>query len=1412
MRFFLFLLFIGMSLLHAADYSCDGEWVTNITGATNNQSASYSENTTGGNSYSRYFRFQTNVDGDISINIDKLSTRQEIYIGTTCGGTQLHSGGSNTSNYSGTFPVTAGTIYYIRIRERNGSNRIRFNISFDFLSSNVADLDLSEYQPPLPNPANIGDDISFYVQVKNQGSITADANITMAISYNQDVNISALVTPTYFSCSPSTGLLSTGDPILCLSTTDLNSGYAGNFTFTVKATGGGILEQNVLISSSSLESTLSNNELNSSVLYNLSSYCNEHSGSTLLLDGSLGFTRINPSGDVEKIYEVFCTNTTPSETLIALPNKNSFNNFVFNSTSVGSDYYSEANTNSTGFNAIKVSVNNDNTLIVDTAASNSGIGVMGAYFSNINLIGTPFAIDWANTTISGCDESKLRKGYHGQVVKINTLDYSNAQCKIENMQLKLLDDYTYLQYLGSEVLEPTCKLMAESVPISFLDSQSIKGHYWIKPAGGSRGGSAFTNSGRPIIAYCWYQTDLDWVWTFLLAMDGKRTIKKDDLINGQDSCSNFGLWPFVPNNETTFERVRRFLQQEKPEWINYTGTIQEKVHALYGNDYYLNSERPEPIWPYGSFGVYFPTNGNRPTSWGNSNYKLEGWMSGSPMHNQKEITQDYAYTTDGPNRNYYSHGNYSATAPTSSGSYAYTDTMGSKGWVSILGPNDLNKTDEWFISRTGAGDNFNNTDSDYPYYEPNGNYTAGCWLNYLFDSNGHVRHNDDWDCNYPYYDYMCMAEDNYDFTTRYTLIDGPFKAIERSTPTTVDGQLISTIDTNITTKIVNAPILLDVILLDDNVTRIDKTQSRDAYMHLMGIRVVGTTETPYPLHYFGQISDFNSTNRPTNNYEDDGRFSFEPSNWGSLGLETWSQADERVFVEFRYCQYSNSNLTTCWDNSAPLFPVCIPGCVVGTEGCDCQVADSNDFAIRPDRFKFYTDSNRSANGLLVASQRPYTISFQALDFTNKPSVDYNETQDISFGLDINRSDPTKAACIFNEFVINPIIKFKDGEDNRTTFTFANVGEYNVSMEEIPNKEFAIVDANDTPDSDRYITPFNAIVKIVPDHFDINVTLNNASLNDGNFTYLSNNAFLMGAELNITLTAEDFNNIVTPNYNTGCYADYVELNISHSIPLNVLLTDINVTDNNTHRSVNNSPFLLPSTILNIDINDTNFTVANPGVATLSYNINLNRNPIQPVDPFDLNITTLLLTSYESNISSQLTLDQNITYVYGRVHAPRYRINGRGNDLFNGIPTGRLRFYYEVFCSTCNPNTPEWGGAIGNLSVDSINWYQNLHHNNSLLGDINNTMPFFTRNPANFQQMTKVDMNLSDFQLNNGVNLPYKTTININASDWLIYDRFNVNAQTNSFELEFQGTGTKGGTQDGTMTDGNANVNSNRRILW
>jgi hypothetical protein len=1111
---------------------------------------------------------------------------------------------------------------------------------------------------------------------------------------------------------------------------------------------------------------------------------------------STGFHVVNPFNDINKSIEIFCYN---NRDFIALPNKNNSNNFVFNSNTLSStNYYTEAANNGLPFQAIEINAYTLDVILNPSLRSPQTMGTfqtMGSSFSNINLTATPFAIDWDNTTISNCTQSKLRTAYYGQDVKINSLNYDKAICNIDKMKLKLLDDYRYLEYEGNEVLQKSCKTMAEAVPTTFLASSSIQGHYWISPFSNSRSYNStdITSASRPIVVYCWYQTDLNWVWTFSLAMDGKVTNTKSDLVNKNDTCSKFGLFPFVPNSEDTFERVRTFLYNKKSQWVNYTGTINEKISLFHpGNSYYLASERNSIIWPYGSFGVYYPYNGS---GWIGASTSTPGPMSGSPMHNISTITTDYARLSNdegNANRDYYSWGINSSELGISStqarysitdtngtdGSYPYSATMGAKGWVSILGTADLNKTNEWFISRTGAGANFDHSSSSYPYYEPNGNYTGGAWLNYLFDSNGRVRHTDDWDANYPYYDYMCMAEDNYDFTTRYGLVSGPFKAIEHTVAVGAEAT-----NTNIQTKIVNRPISLDIALLNDSLTALEPDRNVSVGIFMDDTYLVGTTETPRDIHYFGDIKRDGTGS--FNTLKTTGRFEIPASSWPS-GSQNWAEATKRLFVKFKYCSLDTQEWTDCWTKIGNTA-ICISG-----KETYCKSVDSDDFAVRPNKFDFEIIGTPP-----YKAGKAYNITFTAKDDSNAPTANYNEVIPFSY-------EETTTGCIkgdFNSTFLN--MRFSEGSKTLTDLSYSEVGKINVKIEETEGSEFAKIDNDDTPWTTRRITPYDQNLSYTPDHFEINATM---SPGGNGYTYIAAD-LNMSLTLDFNVTAKTENNITTQNYNSACYAKSTDYVISHkalTISPATSLTRFNFSETNTDT---NGTALLANTLNLNNLNNFIFSTDHNGTGKASLKINFDRNISKVVNPFILSISDINVTD-EDTIkgarSDTNTTDLNATFYYGRVYSTDYK--GQ-----SPIPT---TIRYEAYCDT---NCTAFGG-MGTQSPLSLKWYQNALHNTLSDGNVTIFSSVGTTliNGANTSASTAIANGFENNQplsLGGGTTAPYTDRIQMAPSSWLLWNPYNSLATTNDFNVEFVSQGNWAGQGKlGETVDTNISTRSNRRMEW
>lgn len=1201
---------------------------------------------------------------------------------------------------------------------------------------------------------------------------TSYSNMNFTVTISESANASVQYATTDGSATAGSDYnQTTGTLIFKTSDTNLTK------TISVPISGDRIIENNetfTLSLSNEINATLATTSAIGTIINDDKSYCASNNLST-------GFHVVNPFNDINKSIEIFCYN---NRDFIALPNQNTSNNFVFNSNSLStSNYYNEASSNGLAFDAIEI---NAYTLEVITNASLrtpqtvGSFKTMGSSFSNINLTATPFAIDWSNTTISNCTEGKLRKAYYGQDVKINTLDYdSKAICNIDKMKLKLLDDYRYLEYNGNEVLQKSCKTMAENVPESFLASSSIQGHYWISPSLNARSYNStdITSAKRPIVVYCWYQTDLDWVWTFSLAMDGKVTNTKSDLTNKADTCSKFGLFPFVPNNEKTFDRVRAFLTDKKSQWINYTGTNNEKFKMFNNNsNYYLSTEYDGAIWPYGSFGVYFPYAGNNPQTWGGSATNKTGWMSGSPMHNIKSITTDYDRFNDGTNRNYYSWGHYSSTdTVTATNQYTYADTMGAKGWVSILGSADLNKTNEWFISRTGAGDNFSSI-GNYPYYEPNGNYYAGAWVNFLYDSFGRVRHLDDLNNAYPYYDYMCMAEDNYDFTTRYTLIAGPFNAIEHSTASGREAT-----DTVLTTKIVNNTLRFDILLLDDT----SKTTLVPDKNVSVGIFLDDDNNgVSRDLYYFGDIKKYSTGT--FNTLKSTGRFELPASAWPS-GSNTWDKANKSLFFTFKYCAISDISVkewTDCWTLSSN-----VATCKPGYESYCAQANSLDKFALRPNKF----DVDITGTTPYKAG-KSYNVSFYAKDYTNNNTANYNEKIPLT-------PTETLSNCITGVYDTNlSNLTFTNGIKNIPSLSYSEVGVVNIKIKETQGAEFAEIDASDTPDSERYITPYDQNWTYTPDHFSVTGTITNGA---NAYTYISSD-LNMSLILDLNITAQKEDNVTTQNYNYDCYAKRTDYTISYDnltiTPANALST-IKYIETNTSKEGNVS---INHTMTLNNLYKSIFATDHNGSAFPKIKINFDRNITKPSNPFSFVLRDVNVSD-DDMIKGSSDINQSSLFYYGRVYSIDYR---------DPSPI-QTTIRYEVYCNGCTLANFNITGAQSPLS---LNWYQNSLHVNA---DGNVTTNGFTSvgttliNGAD----TAISGNIANGLENNTLRLPnatpapYTDRIRMAPSPWLIFNPYNTNATTNDFNVEFITSGSWAGQGSlGRTVDVNTSTRTNRKMEW
>ncbi|MBE0514284.1 Ig-like domain-containing protein, partial [Sulfurimonas sp.] len=346
-------------------------------------------------------------------------------------------------------------------------------------------------------------------------------------------------------------------------------------------------------------------------------------------------------------------------------------------------------------------------------------------------------------------------------------------------------------------------------------------------------------------------------------------------------------------------------------------------------------------------------------------------------------------------------------------------------------------------------------------------------------------------------------------------------------------------------------------------------------------------------------------------------------------------------------------------------------CLAGAmQGDNCS---EDEFAIRPNNF----NTTMLPDPFKHKAGQGYLITFEGEDINGDPSKNYNESENSTFVVDVNISDSTKL-CQEPSIKLNPSVDFTNGTvtDN---YALNNIGDFNMTIYEPIGSEFALVDADDSNETERLITPFFQQIRVVPHHFGITGGLENGS---NGFTYLSNfEQFPFDADRNISasfdvnISAETLiTNAVTSNYTSECYAKNGNLKLTLADAINkdnpetdsltkLLWYHYTPDDNGSIPLVlGTTEYNLPFSSTQFDSNDTN------GTAEFNYKINFDRNTSKVVNPFAVVVNEINATDTD-NVSG-VNIGGNATFVYGRTHASRQRYQG---------DTGTANIYFESYCS-------------------------------------------------------------------------------------------------------------------------------------
>ncbi len=442
---------------------------------------------------------------------------------------------------------------------------------------------------------------------------------------------------------------------------------------------------------------------------------------------------------------------------------------------------------------------------------------------------------------------------------------------------------------------------------------------------------------------------------------------------------------------------------------------------------------------------------------------------------------------------------------------------------------------------------------------------------------------------------------------------------------------------------------------------------------------------------------------------------------------------------------------------------------------------SDDFAIRPKAFGMTIPRNNIAG-------KPFAITLQATDYSGNPATGYHETIGGSF--DINFTEQKKTSCATGTMDLSGIA-FSDGNATHST-TYSEVGMLDFNLSEIPGSEFAHVDADDTPDAQRYI-PAAAVndVNFIVDW----IQLSNIQLHHGSttFTYYAAAADMqnMAADLTLTLQARNALGDIVKNYTAGCYTKDVVIGVTFDT--NSTATQPNALSwqedgNSSHGQEGALTFngSVTDQIFVWDISKMHFYQGENNSSTL---INFGRSITTPKEPMRFTIKKITAVNPDNRGGVQNPLTLTTDFYYGRLHASDYMAVGNKLDA---------KIFHELYCDQCDRKNV-FTLAGGAESVDSVKWYQVGDYNDAKSGFANVTgtkYPFTvttTQNPGTISATPDLDavsngMDMITFNVD-PAKLPLMDRIYYLPKPWLIYKGFGSSDNRHHFDIDMSNVVSK-----------------------
>ena len=470
----------------------------------------------------------------------------------------------------------------------------------------------------------------------------------------------------------------------------------------------------------------------------------------------------------------------------------------------------------------------------------------------------------------------------------------------------------------------------------------------------------------------------------------------------------------------------------------------------------------------------------------------------------------------------------------------------------------------------------------------------------------------------------------------------------------------------------------------------------------------------------------------------------------------------------------------------------------------CSASDP--FSIRPKEFVISSPTTKTKSGEYLS------LEISAKDVNDEDTPNYNINSSID---ELEVSSPLKKylpngdedSSLHGDASINEF-SFSDGVSSNTQITFDDVGVVGV---EIIDTKWTQIDrekedgTSDDCDGLQICSKEEIKAEFIPHHFTLkNIKLHNH--NDGDYTYFSNDIdiSLMSAHLAVDIEAQNANNEVTQNFDKESW--------EHPIAASIEVTAENPkTDSKPEREIEFKPN--DFTEQKVGFVAGKYTIAwDETDKTKALMFNYEREINGAMNPFEVKgseVTLNVKSTYDDiEITGNASAPEadKAKFFYVRTSTPRalFKLNNENSYI---VP-----IFYEVYCSDDDKKSLLPDGDTSTYN-DDPRWFVNTQHDASVDGVVNT----FDNSAISLKSLAS-DKKSATLKLNapNDLNYPYKTTMQVTPSSWLIYNKYDEDAETNEFEVEFNkdssSTSWAGKAETTNSTSSRATSITNRRSMW